>query len=98
MKEFKEFLIKPTIESFIGDKIKIDKILNKKITINKFITEPSKYGEGARRLKLQIEFNDEKRIVFSGSSYLTDMIEQVPKDAFPFTTTIVKFDDTLQFT
>lgn len=98
IKEFKQFEIKPTIQNYVGDKIKIDKILNKKITVLKYVIEKSKFDNEKDRLKLQIELNNEKRIVFTGSTFLINMIKQVSENDLPFTTTIVKEDERLEFT
>ena len=37
-------------------------------------------------------------VVFTGSKTLMDLISQVPKDGFPFKTTIKKNDKRLEFT
>jgi hypothetical protein len=50
------------------------------------------------KCKRQIESDGSKRVLFSGSSYLMDMIQKVPKEGFPFTTTIVKNNEHLEFT
>lgn len=96
MNSFKDFGIKPTIENFTGDKIKIDKILNQEIIVINFKVVPSKY-EGVR-LDLQIKFKDELRVVWTTAKYLIQTIEQIPKDKFPFNTTIAKVDEHLEFT
>jgi hypothetical protein len=57
--------------------------------------EPSKYtGE---RLTIWFEYKDEKRIIWTGSKVLREMIEQVPKTDFPFKTTIIKQSDQYLF-
>lgn len=100
MNDFKSFNIKPETKSFEGDKIKIDRILNKKITVLDFKIEESKYKEkgNGKCLYIQIEIDESKRVLFSGSSYLMDMIQKVPKEGFPFTSTIVKNNEHLEFT
>ena len=45
MYSFKDFGIKPQIRSFEGDKIKIDKILNKQIVVEEFKIENSKFND-----------------------------------------------------
>ena len=87
-------------KSFEGEKIKIDRILNKQITVLDFKIEDSKYKEkgNGKCLYIQIENDGSKRVLFSGSSYLMDMIQKVPKEGFPFITTIVKNNEHLEFT
>ncbi len=95
MKSFKEFDIKPQIKGFVGDKIKIERLLNRQITIHAYSVVPSKFkGEC---LNLQIEVDREKRVVFTASRPLIDMIKQVPESEFPFLTTIVKETEWYEF-
>ncbi len=100
MKNFKEFGIKPQIQGLIGEKIQIFKILNKEITITDFKIEDSKYKDkgSGKCLHLQIELNGNKHIVFTGSSVLMNTITQIPKDSFPFKSTIIKENDRYEFT
>lgn len=99
MKQFKDFNIKSTLKSFIGDKIKMSKILNKQITVLDYRVEDSKYEKGCGKcLYLQIQLGEEKHVVFTGSRALIDMINQVPKTDFPFVTTIVKESEVYDFT
>ena len=75
---FKDFGIKPALKKFTGDKIKMEKILNKEIMVIDWSLEDSKYKErGDKCLYLQIETGGEKRVVFSGSKVLMDMIGQI---------------------
>lgn len=58
----------------------------------------SKYPEkGKEALVLQIYFEDEARIVFTGSKVLIDQISQINVDDFPFKTTIVKNGEHFEF-
>jgi hypothetical protein len=99
MKQFKELGIKPTIQGFVGDKIRIDKILNKEILVCDYRIEVSKYEKGnGKCLYLQIEIDSVKRVVFTGSSVLMDVIIQIEKRHFPFSTTIVRENDRFEFT
>ena len=100
MKQFSEFGITPTIESFVGDKIKMDRLLNREITVHDYRIEESKFKEkgNGKCLYLQIELNGEKHVVFTGSAYLMDMIEKVAEADFPFKTKILKQNDHLEFT
>lgn len=99
MFKFSDFDIKPQTKSFEGEKIKIDKILNREIVVTDYKIETSKYEKGnGKCLYIQIEFNGDKRVVFTGSISLMDMIQQVPADKLPFKTTIIKENERLQFT
>ncbi|BFM42695.1 hypothetical protein CFS9_13360 [Flavobacterium sp. CFS9] len=49
-------------------------------------------------MTLQIEVDERKRVVFTGATVLIQTIKKVPKDKFPFTTTIVKRNEYLEFT
>jgi len=98
MKTFKDFGIKINIQAFTGDKLKMNKILNREITVLDYHIEDSKYGSNKKCLYLQIEINETKYVVFTGSVVLTDTIQKVPKNEFPFKTTIVKEDERFEFT
>lgn len=100
MINFNELNIKPTIKAFEGDKIKMERIINKKIIVDNFRIEESKFKDkgSGKLLTLQIIVDNAKRVVFTGSGILIQMIEQVPKDKFPFQTTIIKENDGYQFT
>ena len=99
MKQFKDFGIKPTLQSLTGDKIKIERILNREIEVYDFRIEDSKFGNGSNKcLYLQIAIGDTKHVVFTGSTVLIQLIEQVPKSEFPFKTTIIKENDRFEFT
>lgn len=97
MKQFKDLNIKPTIKSFVGDKIKIDKIIDKPIITHAYKIATSKFEKMGKDscLHLQIELANEKRVVFTGSVTLIDIMKQVPDDYFPFEATIKKIDDRL---
>jgi len=99
MNSFKDFNIAPQTTGFIGDKIKVDKILNKEVTVETFKVEPSKLEKGCGKcLYAQLVVDGERRLLMIGSSTLIDMIQQVPQNKFPFKTTIVKEDNRLMFT
>lgn len=97
MKKFSEFGIKTISDSFTGDKIKIDRVMNRLITVCDYRLEDSKFGEGKKCLFIQIELDGDKRVIFTGSRNLMDMIERVPKPEFPFEATIIKDNDRLIF-
>ena len=98
MKKFSDLNIEVENASFIGDKIRIDRLFNVEITVLDFKLDDSKVKENTKCLTLQIEKNGNPHVVFTGSTFLTAMIQKVPKDAFPFTTTIVKTNDHFEFT
>jgi len=101
MNTFSEFKIEITSKGFDGDKIKMSKILNREIIIHHFKLGDSKLfkerGSG-KCLQLQISFNNEKHIVFTGSSALIEQIKLVPENGFPFTTIIIKDNERFKFT
>lgn len=100
MKNFKNFGIKSEPTTFIGDKIQIKKVLGKEIIVEKYDIRNSKHSDfkNDKCLWLQIILNEEKRVIFTGSLYLMEMIQQVNKDDYPFKTTIVEIEDRYEFT
>ena len=98
MNKFSDLGIKAAeSKKLVGDKIKIDKILNKEIIVLGYRIDASKY-EG-KCLCLQISLSDTKRVVFTGSKKLLELVQQTHAESFPFTTAIVKEDDdSLNFT
>lgn len=99
MTRFSELNIKPKSNGMEGEKIKIDRVLNKEIKILRYEIKPSKYTEkgNGNCLYMQAEVDGAKRVIFSGSTILMDMIQQAPETAFPITATIVKENDRLEF-
>ena len=89
MYEFKDFKIKASSNNFIGSKIPIARVFNMKITVLDFKIDNSKQKENTDCLTLQIEKDGNKRVIFTGSTCLIEQIKQVPKEKFPFLTTIV---------
>lgn len=98
MNNFKNFNIKPSLTGFTGDKIKIDRVLNTEIVVYSYDIKDSTVKAGTKLLTLQISKGDTKHIIFTGSRVLQDMIQQVPKENFPFRTTIVRESERLEFT
>lgn len=97
MKKFSDLGVKTELqETLTGDKIKMHKVLNRSITVHNFRIEPSKFT--GQCLYMQIEMDGEKRVVFTGSVGLLQVIQKIPKTDFPFTTTIVKENDRYEFT
>ncbi len=96
MINFSDLGLKPNINHFLGDKIKISKILNREITVLAYTIKPSNFK--GMMLQLQIEIETTKHVVFTGSTVLIDIIERVPKSAFPFKTTIIEEGEHYEFT
>lgn len=97
MKKFNELGISKQTGQFVGDKIKIERILNCEITVYGYKIEDSKIEDEKRKkgasdkcLYLQIIYKGEKRVVFTGSKVLMGVIVQVDQKDFPFKTTIIK--------
>ena len=99
MNQFKDFDIKPTRGFFVGDKIKMLKVLNQEIVVHNYKLNDSKFknSNSEKCLHIQIELKGEKFVLFTGSKILAETIRQVPKEKFPFATTISKEGETFQF-
>ena len=95
MKQFNQLGIKPTEKGFTGDKIKMNRILNRVIVVKDFKIEPSNFS--GNRLCLHIELNGTEHIVFTGSNVLMETIERIPRNAFPFETTIINNNERFEF-
>jgi hypothetical protein len=103
MNRFSQFNIKAPSKGFEGGKIKISRILNKEIVVHDFKIEESKVPafreKGSEKcLHLQISFDNEMHVVFTSGAGLIETIQLVPRDQFPFTTTIVEENDRYKFT
>jgi Tat protein secretion system quality control protein TatD with DNase activity len=103
MNRFSQFNIKAPERGFEGDKIKISRILNREIVVHHFKIADSKVKEfkekgSGKCLHLQISFNNEMHVVFTSGTALIEVIQQIPEDKFPFTTTIVEENDRYKFT
>jgi len=101
MNNFNQFNIQAPSKGFEGDKIKISRILNREIIVHDFKIEDSKVfkekGSG-KCLQLQISFNNNKHVIFTSASGLIEVIQQIPENGFPFTTTIIPDNDRYIFT
>lgn len=100
MKQFSQLGVRTNTSGMTGEKIKVERILNRKIAVISYRVEKSKFPEKTKNgecLFLQIELEGQKRLVFSGSSILIDQIRQVQPEDFPFETTITKEDEHFQF-
>lgn len=97
MKDFKELGINPKIpKGFTGTKVKIYNILNKEIVVHGFKVVPSKFNTG-KCLHLQISISETMHVVFGSYTRLIDVLEQIPVASFPFKTTIIKPENSFQF-
>ena len=93
-KKFSDLGIKANTTGFIGNKIAIRLVVSKPIVIHKYKIEKSNFEKGSgKRLVLQIEYEQQKRIIFVGSQSLMDMIQQVNESDFPFETTIIQLEN-----
>lgn len=77
-------------KNLTGDKIDITSVLDKEITVIDYRTKDSKYSRDGTCLTLQILFEGNTHVIFSGSAVLLGDLEKVPISDFPFTTTIIK--------
>lgn len=98
MKKFSDLNISVDVP-MSGEKIKIAKVLNTDIVIFDYRINESKYSKNktGKCLTLQIEFKEEKRVVFSGSDVLINQILQVKKDDLPIFANIVKQGEHYEF-
>lgn len=100
MNSFKDFNIKPAVKGFVGDKIKIGKLLNKEIIVHSYKIADSKFGEKDKDnkcLHLQVEMGGTKYVVFTGSLGLMDIIRKIPESSFPFISTIIEENERYEF-
>lgn len=99
MRKFNELGIKPPSDHLVGDKIKINKILNKDIVVCNYRLEESKFSKNksGKCLYIQIEVDSEKRVLFTGSDVLIAMIQQVSEENLPFSCQIVKEGEHFEF-
>jgi len=100
MTHFSEMNIPQQNNHFVGNKVSILDILNENIEVHQYKIVASKLepGKGSGRcLHLQIQKDNTKHVVFSGSENLMRQIEEVDKDKFPFIATIRKKERLLYF-
>ena len=99
MKRFSDLNIITHADSFVGEKIKISKILNRDIVIIGFRIEESKYPKNktGKCLHLQIELDGVKKIIFTGSDVLINTILQVKKEDMPIACQIIQEGEHFEF-
>lgn len=100
--QFSELNLAPQPKGLIGDKIKIERVLSREISVERFLIKKSQFkndrGEYGDCLYMQFTMNGNRHVSFSDSK-LTAVIQQIPENKFPFITTIVKQEDgSYQFT
>jgi hypothetical protein len=99
-KKFSDFGIKITSKKFMGEKIRLGKVLNTEIMVHFYEIKPSKYPKNGNDncLYLQISVEGKKYVAFSIAKLLMETIKQIPEDSFPFTTTIKNDNEVYEFT
>ncbi len=100
MKLFSELGIKVDQIPMAGEKIKINRVVNKQIEVVDFELNSSKFNSesGHKCLKLQIRFENELRVVFTGATMLVQAISKIEKTNLPFMTIIVENNGFYTFT
>lgn len=90
MNRFSDFSTEFQLE---GDKIPIETVLNTDIIVENYKITDSKYKDGnGKLLTLQIQVNNNKNIIFTGSEVLKNQIEKY-KEKLPFVAKIVKINN-----
>ena len=79
-----------------GEKMKLADILDKEILVTGYAVHKSKFKD-EMYLTLQFEFEDVKRVLFTGSGVLTNQIE-THADKIPFLTAVKNFGKYFAFT
>ena len=101
MKKFARFNIQAATQAFEGDRIKIDRVFNKLIVVEAFEIRDSKFKDkgNGKYLLMQVYVDNTKRVVWTGSIHLMEIIQKIEKKDFPFETTIIKNNnDRYEFT
>lgn len=73
-----------------GKSIRIDDLLNNEIEIHFIKVQPSKKQIGQDCLHIQIRFENEWRVLFTGAKYLMNKLQKVPESIFPIKATITR--------
>jgi hypothetical protein len=100
MINFSELGIETPEPKLIGQKIPIEDVLNIEIKVLGFEIRPSKFRDknSENCLCIQIELEGNKRVIFTGSGKLLEVLRKVRSDQFPFKTTIKKVNKGFYFT
>lgn len=78
MNRFSDF----STEQLIGEKISIDKILNKEIKVLAFRLKNSKIEKGSTYAQIQIELHGELRVIFTNSTVLKEQLQRYKEHLF----------------
>jgi len=91
MQRFAEFADDPAILD--GAKVRIDDVLNQELVVTGYSVKGSKFSKNksGKYLTLQVKFDDEKHVLFTGSDVLIDQMAKYG-DRVPFVATIKKVD------
>lgn len=99
MNKFSSFKIAVTENPFVGDSIKIERILNREITVHAYKIGISKFEKGnGKCLTLALSLGETRHVLFTSASYLMQVLMMIPKENFPFVTTLVKQNERYEFT
>jgi hypothetical protein len=95
MHKFSQFNIEPPEKGFEGKKIKMSRVLNKEIVILDFRIEDTKIDSYREKgsdkcMYLQVSIEDDKHVIFTSGKALIEIIQKIPRESFPFTTTIIE--------
>jgi hypothetical protein len=76
-----------------GEKIRIDDVVNREIAILNYSVRESRFSKNksGNYLTLQVEIDNERRVLFTGSDVLIEQMEQYG-DKVPFIAIIKKVD------
>jgi hypothetical protein len=98
-KKFSDLGIKSTHKKFVGEKIRLSKVLNTEIVVHGYEIKPSKYPERGsdKCLHLQISVDGKKCVAFSIAKGLMETIQKIPESSFPFSTKIVNDNEIYEF-
>jgi len=90
MKRFSDFADNRQLE---GDKISIDKVLNKEVIVKNYNIKESKYNIGDKfYMTLQIEIEEVNYVIFTSSVVLRNQMERYSKE-LPFVAKLIKINN-----
>lgn len=92
IKRFADFADTKSHPIMDGEKVALQKILNKEIKVTAYKIKDTKFDDAKNNKCLMVQFEDstnERKVFFTGSAVLIDQIERY-KDHIPFLATIVK--------
>jgi hypothetical protein len=99
IKNFSDLGINAKPTKFVGEKIRLSKILNVEIVVYDYHIKPSKYPEKGNKdcLWLQLSIDGKKHVAFSVAKFLMETIQKIPKEDFPFKTKIINDNEVYEF-